>query len=380
METPSTNTSSSSSSLSAKLDPSTPSTIFGSGIVKLTPIWASLQAMVYHYETQCIPNVFAWYLHQLPPFFHQFETMMVLVLEILLPALYFAPRMFKLFASVLTILFQTAILLTGNYNFFNYLTIGLCILLMDDSFLLGLPLPLKLKQKLLGLESLKNESQLNRIKKPDFGLSNINSKNLLVPFVFILIGTSTLYNTSRYFQKQSVPTLIQRIHSTLSLYHLTGTYGLFSQVTTERYEIIIEGSYDGSEWKEYDFYYKPGNLSRHPPFVFPGHKPRLDWQMWFASLSKDSRTQVWLIHFMARLLEGSPEVYSLIEHSPFPIDQPPKLIRAQKYRYRFTKWIDPTQLGRINYNTSWWERDLQGIFVRPFSLDSQSYLNFLKGI
>ncbi|EFA85483.1 transmembrane protein [Heterostelium album PN500] len=32
--------------------------MFGSGISKLTPIWSSLQAMCYHYETQCIPNAF----------------------------------------------------------------------------------------------------------------------------------------------------------------------------------------------------------------------------------------------------------------------------------------------------------------------------------
>ncbi|KAF2068308.1 hypothetical protein CYY_010365 [Polysphondylium violaceum] len=354
--------------------------MFGSGLVKLTPIWAGLQAMIYHYETQCIPNVFSWYFHQLPPLYHQFETMMVLAIEILLPPLYFAPRLFRIFASLVTIVFQLGIALTGNYNFFNYLTMGLCVLLLDDAFLLGFFFPGKFKHKLLEIESKRMKSiQQDRQadQRQEFSLSNINSKNLLVPFVFILVGTSSLYNTTRYFQKQTTPLLITRIHSALSLYHLTGTYGLFSHVSVERFEIIIEGSYDGETWSEYEFYYKPGNLSRHPPFVFPGHKPRLDWQMWFAALSKDYRSQPWLIHFMARLLQGTPEVHSLIEYSPFPLDKPPLYIRAQKYKYYFTKWKGGNIDIGVDNDSQWWSRDLVGTFVNSFSLDSLFYKSFI---
>ncbi|KAM9956171.1 hypothetical protein ACTFIW_006030 [Dictyostelium discoideum] len=375
--------------------------MFGSGLVKLTPIWAGLQAMNFQYETQCIPNILSWYLNQMPHVFHEFETMMVLAIEILLPALYFAPRMYKLFASLTTVLYQMAIFLTGNYNFFNYLTIGLCTLLMDDAFLLSLPMPDKVRIKLIGIESKRFKDSPNGRQKSsrglESGLSSLNPKNLLVPFVFILIGTSSLVNVTQYFQKQTTPSLIQRIHSTLSLYHLTGTYGLFSHVNTERYEIIIEGSYDKTNWFAYEFYYKPGNLSRHPPFVFPGHQPRLDWQMWSIAqtTSKDlfststsssgtisssssienqtettaspssssgggnsngvSRTQSkWVINFMIKLLQGSPEVLSLLEYSPFTTDKPPIYIRAQKYRYKFTTFnndnINNNNDNNINNN------------------------------
>jgi len=230
------------------------------------------------------------------------------------------------------------------------------------------------------MKSIQQDRQADQ--RQEFSLSNINSKNLLVPFVFILIGTSSLYNTTRYFQKQTTPLLITRIHSALSLYHLTGTYGLFSHVSVERFEIVIEGSHDGDNWSEYEFYYKPGNLSRHPPFVFPGHKPRLDWQMWFAALSKDHRTQPWLIHFMARLLQGTPEVHSLIEYSPFPLDKPPKFIRAQKYKYFFTKWQGSNDISYLitttpTENDNWWSRELVGSFVKSFSLDSTFYKSFI---
>ena len=60
-------------------------------------------------------------------------------------------------------------------------------------------------------------------------------------------------------------------------------YGLFTVMTTERPEIIVEGSDDGTNWLAYEFPYKPGSLMRAPPVIEP-HQPRLDWQMWFAAL------------------------------------------------------------------------------------------------
>jgi len=38
------------------------------------------------------------------------------------------------FVSILQVLLQIAIILTGNYNFFNLLTIVLCTSLLDDEF------------------------------------------------------------------------------------------------------------------------------------------------------------------------------------------------------------------------------------------------------
>src|ERR1041384_7795182 len=63
------------------------------------------------------------------------------------------------------------------------------------------------------------------------------------------------------------------------------SYGLFRVMTTEREEIVIEGSDDGEAWETYQFKYKPGDPNRRPGFVEP-HQPRLDWQMWFAALSR----------------------------------------------------------------------------------------------
>ncbi|XP_065676372.1 lipase maturation factor 2 isoform X5 [Hydra vulgaris] len=113
--------------------------MFASGIVKLTsmcPAWWSLTALNWHYESQCIPTALAWYAHQLPEFFQKLSVVVTFVIEIPVPFLFFSPlRSLRLFAFYTQIIFQVTIILTGNYNFFNALTIVLCITLLDDEYI-----------------------------------------------------------------------------------------------------------------------------------------------------------------------------------------------------------------------------------------------------
>src|SRR5258708_31729564 len=51
-------------------------------------------------------------------------------------------------------------------------------------------------------------------------------------------------------------------------------------------------------------------------FIAP-HQPRLDWQMWFAALGTYANN-LWFRSFLMRLLEGSPQVSSLLANNPFP--------------------------------------------------------------
>jgi hypothetical protein len=127
-------------------------------------------------------------------------------------------------------------------------------------------------------------------------------------------------------------------------------------MTTKRPEIIIEGSDDGSDWKAYRFRWKPCRLDRRPRFTTP-HLPRLDWQLWFAALAGDCRSQPWFLRFEQRLLEGAPEVLGLLRENPFPV-QPPRYVRARLYEYKFTSW------GA----TEWWSAEDAGLFCPPLVL------------
>ena len=60
-------------------------------------------------------------------------------------------------------------------------------------------------------------------------------------------------------------------------------YGLFRVMTTDRPELVLEGSVDGIRWRPFEVRYKPGAVDQRPRFVAPFH-PRLDWQLWFEAL------------------------------------------------------------------------------------------------
>ncbi|XP_069621576.1 lipase maturation factor 2 [Ranitomeya imitator] len=117
--------------------------MFASGVVKLTsrcPTWWGLTALTYHYETQCIPTPAAWYAHQLPVWFQKLSVVVTYVIEIGLPWLFFLPsRRLRLFSFYAQVLLQVLIILTGNYNFFNLLTVVLCFSLLDDQHLRSSP-------------------------------------------------------------------------------------------------------------------------------------------------------------------------------------------------------------------------------------------------
>jgi len=128
-------------------------------------------------------------------------------------------------------------------------------------------------------------------------------------------------------------------------------YGLFAVMTTTRPEIIVEGSNDGVEWKAYEFAHKPGDPRRRPPWVAP-HQPRPDWQMWFAAPGRYD-DEPWFESFCQRLLAASPDVLRLLASDPLG-GRPPRLVRATRYRYRFSDWTTRRSEGM------WWRRERLG--------------------
>src|SRR6266404_8860282 len=116
-----------------------------SGVVKLTSgddswgwvnhsfHWSALTALDYHYWSQPLPTVFAWWADKSPEWFKHFSVAFCLAVEIIVPFFIWAPRRPRLIAAGLMIFLQLAIAITGNYCFFNLLTIALCLLLIDDA-------------------------------------------------------------------------------------------------------------------------------------------------------------------------------------------------------------------------------------------------------
>ena len=307
--------------------------VFSSGVVKLLsqdPTWADLTALYYHYETQPLPTWVGWYTHQLPQGFQEFSVVCVFVIQLGVVFLIFGPRRIRYIGCAALVFFDVLIILTGNYGFFNLLTIALCLLLLDDSVF----------SRWLSTKGEKSKVSVFVIQK-----KSLLKVGLLG--VCIMLYAVPLLTTNH-------PSIYVYISKAIRPFHIFNSYGLFAVMTTSRPEIIILGSDDRENWFPYEFKWKPGNVEKKPKFVAP-HQPRLDWQMWFAALSNYERNP-WLIQFMTRLLQGSPVVIALLENNPFP-DTPPRYLQAVIYEYQFT---DSEIRNRDN---SWWTRKL----LRPYT-------------
>ena len=116
--------------------------MFASGVVKLQsmcPTWWGLTAMPTHYESQCLPTPLAWYAYNVQgegTILQKLSVVVTYLTEIPLTFFFFAPtKTLRKLTFVFQLQLMIAIMLTGNYNFFNLLYIGLCVSLMDDSWL-----------------------------------------------------------------------------------------------------------------------------------------------------------------------------------------------------------------------------------------------------
>jgi hypothetical protein len=238
------------------------------------------------------------------------------------------------------LLFQSLILLTGNYNFFNLLSMLLCIFLFDDAALRRV-IPRRLEAWV-------------QARSPHPGRAATVLATALA-LIVVPVGCDWIWRTLTRANLPVVGVLARLVAPLL----IVNPYGLFAVMTTTRPEIVIEGSADGQTWREYVLRYKPGPLARAPAWNIP-HQPRLDWQMWFAALG-GAETNPWFQNLMLRLLEGSPPVLALFDSNPFP-DRPPKVIRAALYDYRFADRSVHAATG------DWWVRQLDGLYFPATSL------------
>lgn len=155
---------------------------------------------------------------------------------------------------------------------------------------------------------------------------------------------------SHYFPNRK----LEKLFSVLASFYIVNRYGIFAVMTTTRFEIVIEGSEDEQEWKEYLFRYKPSEITRRPRRISP-FQPRLDWQVWFLPFTS-FHSERWFQHFIYHLLKGTPDVLILLRSNPFP-KKPPKYIRVLMYIYEFSSRDEKKSNGW------WWRR----IYVEQYS-------------
>ena len=333
--------------------------MFLSGITKLAsgdPTWRSLTALTYHYETQPLPVWTSWYADHLPLWFQQLSALGVFTIEIGVPFLIFAPlrwRRARLVACGVLVAFQLLIAGTGNYGFFNLLAIVLCCSLLDDAAILR-AVPGRWRGRLP--TGARGASGAGAARSGGWVRLGVAAVIVVLSSVALVREIGDTIPSPR-----RGPTWADAVLAPVAPFRSINGYGLFRVMTTQRLEIVIEGSADGAHWHEYPFRWKPGDVMRRPRFVAP-YQPRLDWQMWFAALDPGS-AEPWLVPLLQRLLQGEPSVTGLVGPQTWgPL--PPRYVRLAYYRYHFTTAAERRATG------AWWRRELVGYLTPAVSLAS----------
>lgn len=318
--------------------------MFLSGAVKLLSgdeSWRDFSALNYHYLTQPLPNPLAPFFHELPSWLHEIAVGLTFAIELILPFFIFWSRT-RAWTTIGFVLLSLSIMASGNYAFFNWLTIILCFWLLPDTFWHPL---------------------FRTLHLPVEPIVAAMFPHPVMSFAMAVLAVLSGLWCLRTLLPDQALDFLSPVFSKAATFHISQPYGLFATMTKSRPEIVIEGSSDGENWKEYEFKFKPGNVRKHPAVAAP-FQPRLDWQMWFASLGPEGQSP-WVRTLMRRLAENSPDVLVFFAENPFP-ETPPKYLRARLYKYEFNS------VDSILESDVWWSRSLDREYIPPLTLQQLS--------
>jgi hypothetical protein len=327
--------------------------MLGAGLIKIRgdEIWRNATALYYHFETQPIPGPLSRWFHFLPHSVLKAGVYFNHLGELIAPLFVFGPRLARHIAGVIIVLFQFNIILSGNLSFLNWLTIIPALACFDDG-LLAKVLPKRLVRK------AETAAQHAEPSKPMITTAWV---------VTVIIGLLSIRPAINMLSPGQI------MNTSFDPFDLVNTYGAFGTVGRERLNVVFEGttdndSTDNANWKPYIYKGLPVLLDKRPPQVAP-YQLRLDWQMWFASMSSPSEYP-WTLNLLWKMLHNDRTALSLFAGNPFP-GTPPRYVRAVLYRYKFAKPGNPQGL--------YWNREKVDIWLPPISVDDPQLIGFLKG-
>nr|KAF6272072.1 lipase maturation factor 1 [Myotis myotis] len=253
--------------------------------------------------------------------------------------------------------YEVVLIVSGNLSFLNWLTIVPSIACFDDATL-GFLFPSgpgSLKDRVLKMQK---EEAREAGPTPTYGCMVRQAANLALGVLVAWLSIPVVLN---------LLSPKQVMNSSFNPLRIVNTYGAFGSITRERTEVILQGtaspnaSAPDAVWEDYEFKCKPGDLRRRPCLISPYHH-RLDWLMWFAAFQTYEQHE-WVIHLAGRLLANDAEVLSLLAFNPFADKAPPRWVRGEHYRYKFSR---PGGLHAAD--GKWWIRKRIGPYFPPLSL------------
>jgi len=325
--------------------------MLGAGLIKLRgdEIWHKATALYYHFETQPIPGPLSRWFHFLPYSALKIGVWFNWLAEVAAPLFTFGPRLGRHIAGVVMIVFQLSLVLSGNLSFLNWLTIIPALACLDDGIWSRI-LPRRL------------------VRKAELAAINAEPSRPIITTAWVITAIVALLSIQPIGNMLSSGQIMNTSFDPLDL---VNTYGAFGSVGKERLNVVFEGtanedSTDHALWKPYVYKGLPVAPDRRPPQVAP-YQLRLDWQMWFASMSSPGEYP-WTYHLVWKLLHNDRGAIGLFADNPFP-GKPPRFVRAVLYRYKFAK----------PGSSLWWNRERIGVWLQAMNVDYPQLKEVLKG-
>ncbi|MEO8416487.1 MAG: lipase maturation factor family protein [Ginsengibacter sp.] len=326
--------------------------MLGAGLIKLRgdKIWRNGTALYYHFETQPLPGPLSRWFHFLPRIVLKIGVWFNFLAELVAPLFVFSPRIARHIAAVVIILFQFALILSGNLSFFNWLTILPALACFDDG-LWSRVLPRRLVCRAQAAAS-----------------KALPSRPMVITSwaITIVIGLLSIQPAINMLSPGQI------MNGSFDPLELVNTYGAFGTVGQERLNVVFEGTMDdttngSAHWKPYYYKALPVALDKQPPQIAP-YQLHLDWQMWFAAMESPNEYP-WTLNLVWKLLHNDAAAVSLFANNPFP-DKPPTYIRAVLYRYTFARPGNPYALC--------WNRQRIGDWIPATSLNDLPLKDYLE--
>jgi hypothetical protein len=280
------------------------------------------------------------------------------------------PRRFRYGLFFIVTFWEAGVILTANYAFLNYLVLALGILLVDDDFL-SRGIAQRWRSRIAARDASNVSESEPAIAKQEpaagspaagagrtflgrfYGTGKLAVAAVMLCWVFYASTTRLIWMLAPNAPLPVTPVKL------LEPFRVADQYGLFAVMTRGRYEIEFQGSEDGESWIAYPFRYKPQALSNAPGIYAP-YQPRLDWNLWFASLGT-WRDNAIVPNTEVRLLSNEADVLSLFAGNPFS-QAAPKQVRAVLWQYWFTTMQEKRMTG------NWWRRQFLGLYAPTLEL------------
>lgn len=325
--------------------------MFFGGLVKLQsgdPTWRDGTALTYHYWTQPLPNPVSRLFTEAPVWFHQVGVFVTFLVELGVPLVVIVAALaaavpggpsdawVRRGAAVSFTGLMGMLAFTGNYGYFQLLSVVLSLSLVDDEGWVALAGRLGIPVSASALED----------PRPAAAWWD---RHRFAPAGAALFALAAMYGAWGLEWRADWMT---QVRQRVDPFRSVNAYGLFANMTTQRPEVQLEVTTDGATWVEWHLPWKPGDPERAPRQAAP-YMPRLDWQMWFAALGS-YRSNPWILELQDAVLRREPAVLALL--GPDPTGGAEILgVRSILYEYR------PAEPGSGGY----WERTRLGLYAPP---------------